>query len=87
MWTLILPPIWQALGIKLNTLSKQSPRLTLTLCLKQMSGVWPELGRGVEMLKVSINLLSAMLTVPPPFYSPIYPPTNSSRLKGIVARR
>ena len=80
-------PIWEALGIKLNILSKQTPRLILTLCLKQMSGVWPELGRGVEMFKVSINLFSAMLTAPPPFYSPIYPPINLSSSNGLVARR
>lgn len=63
------PPIWEGLRVELNTLSEQTPRLTLTLILKLMSGVWSELGRVVEMLKVSINLLSATVTAPS-FYFP-----------------
>lgn len=65
------PPIWEGLGVECNTLSEKTPRLTLTLNLKLMSGVWSELGRVVEMLKVSINLSATVIALqfsnsPPP---------------------
>lgn len=64
------PPIWEGLGVELNILSEQTPRLTLTLILKLTSGIWSELGRVIEMLKVSINLLSVTVIAPPFSYSP-----------------